>query len=137
MSACVHAVCKAMDAEPCTPESISSCCDKEGNFLTTATSCYIPMPGYEKPQLGYCKTGTCVPHDCKYVLSGKPLTLFCGASDFNPCKAKCSDEFSNECYDTAFFSDSRDYLEDGAICLKDRQKGVFGSLCFCDIVTIA
>ena len=126
----VSAVCEPVGNRPCTPDSTASCCDIDGNFLTTLASCHIPTPGLKEPVLGYCNVGHCVPHFCRKYSDGIGRTVepwFCGASNSNPCKAACRFESPGECHDTATSPDGGEYLEDGAICLKDRQKGKFRS----------
>ena len=125
------AVCEPIGTRPCTPDAIVSCCDLGGNFLTTAFRCYTPVPGSKKRQLGYCKEGECVLHVCKRygkgIRSPRPSSRFCGASRSNPCKAACESSGGGECEDTAALPDGGEALEDGAICVKDRQKGEFRS----------
>ena len=131
----MHAVCEPMaNRRPCKPDFIGACCDTFGDFLTTAFSCHIPKAGSEKPIFGYCKAGDCVRHVCKKyskdvksIRSAKPMNRFCGASHSNPCKATCKFKSSNKCDDTAAFLDGGENLEDGAICLKDLQKGALVS----------
>ena len=127
----VPAVCEPVGDRPCTPDSTASCCDIDGNFLTTLASCHIPTPGLKEPVLGYCNVGVCVPHFCKRssksIRSVKPSNQFCGVSASNPCKAACKFISSGECHDTATAPDGGEDLKDGAICLKDRQKGKFRS----------
>ena len=126
-----YAVCEPTVNYPCTPDSPVRCCDAFGNFLTTAFSCLFPFKGSQKTEIGYCKAGDCARHVCKRsrktIRSVKPSNLFCGASQSNPCKATCKLKSSDDCDDTAMFPDGGEHLEDGAICLKDHQKGVFRS----------
>ena len=130
MTAHLHVVCEPVGNQPCTPDSTASCCDTYGVFLTTVFSCFMPITESGKKMYGYCKAGHCVPHVCKKykkdsksIRSGKPS--FCGASHSNPCKATCRFKSSGKCFDTMMLPDGGENLEDGAICLKDRQKGVF------------
>ena len=136
----VHAACKATRGRECTPGSIA-CCDTNGNFLTTVSSCHVISPIAvvspiltKRQRLGYCKAGDCLHHECKKyskdiksIRSRRPLTRFCGTSESNPCKASCGSEEFSDCEDTAMFPDGGEHLMDSAICLKDRQKGAFGS----------
>ena len=84
------------------------------------------MPGSNSKRLGYCNRGDCGYHVCKSTTKdGRALREFCGISEINPCKASCSTGLNGECYDTATSVDGGEQIEDGAVCLKDRQKGAF------------
>ena len=127
----VSAVCEPVGNRPCNSDSAVSCCDIDGEFLTTLASCHVSTPASKEPVLGYCKAGKCAHHVCKKSSkssrSVKPSNRFCGASNSNPCKAACKFVPSGECHDTATSPDGGEHLADGAICLKDRQKGAFRS----------
>ena len=124
MSLRVHLVCEATSNKACSSDSSVLCCDPFGKFLTATASCFTLRPGL-KPQsvLGYCNRGGCASHVCNTVYNGMLLDVFCGASDINPCKASCSFDLYGACYDTASFPNGGENLQDGAICMKDRQKG--------------
>ena len=51
------------------------------------------------------------------------LRVFCGSSKINPCKASCSAEANSKCYDTVWFASGGEYLENGAVCMRDFHKG--------------
>ena len=129
--------CKLEKDKKCTPDSAAPCCDTQGNFFTTATSC--TMPG---GITGYCKAGVCatVGRCSNIALTTRNgvvrLDHFCGASSRNPCKAKCGSSSSfNACYDTTLFGNGGYNLADGAICMKDGQKGACRSgSCDTDVV---
>ena len=115
---CAHTVCEPTGARKCTPDSAAPCCDSYGEFLTTASSCYIRGKESGEEILGYCKQAACVSHRCTNNVT---TDVFCGASKINQCKAACM--LLGECYDTAKLPDGGEPLEDGAMCWKDDQKG--------------
>ena len=114
--------CKLQDGKECTPDS--PCCDDEGRFRTTSTSCTKQPEGLE----GYCNRGVCstITRECVFSLAvtsteTKQLNKFCGVSSSTPCKAKCGND--DDCVDTSNFRSGGILLADGALCLKSGSKG--------------
>ena len=103
--------CKLQEGKECTPDSAVPCCDSDGKFLTTASTCTKQPEGID----GYCNRGSCgTTSKCLIELTklsaegevtGKlKLDKFCGASE-NPCKAKCGQSSDpSVCQDTSRFS---------------------------------
>lgn len=115
--------CKLQNDKECTPDSFFPCCDDEGKFSTTRSTC-TTRAGVP----GYCKVGECVSVDCVFNLNiGTRIVnvdQFCGTSQ-NTCKAKCGVSTSTDlCYDTVGLKSGGRNLEDGAICMKGDLRGI-------------
>ena len=136
--------CKLDEGKECTPDSATPCCDSDGKFLTTSTSCTKMPEGVD----GYCNRGVCstVIRECKIALTlNQPdgskslvnLNKFCGASSSNTCRAKCGSlSDSNVCHDTStFMLDGGAKLQEGALCLKGGVRGECTSG-FCNVAVV-
>ena len=119
----MHSVCEHFGNQPCSRGSTAPCCDTFGEFLSTAFSCHLSTTGSHEKSLGYCNAGECHAHVCNYFTEQKPLFVFCGSSKINPCKASCSSDSNSKCYDTVWFPNGGEDLQDGAVCKKDFHTG--------------